>query len=118
MASLAINQRELPFLPQSGWIQNIWGDIGGQWHKFLYTIQTWLYLLILVRIVFYFKKNITADQKVLKLEKEKKLSMWLHRNTFTYPFVATYNKHLLSVPYVSDIVLYPRDTKMFLSPSF
>lgn len=33
MASLTINQRELPFLPQSGWIQNIWGDIGGQWHK-------------------------------------------------------------------------------------
>lgn len=33
MASLAINQRELPFLLQSGWIQNIWGDTGGQWHK-------------------------------------------------------------------------------------
>lgn len=32
MASLAINQRKLPSLPQSGWIQNIWEDIGGQWH--------------------------------------------------------------------------------------
>lgn len=42
----------------------------------------------------------------------------MHRINFAHIFTATNNKHLLSVSYISDTVLSPRDNKdIFLSSS-
>lgn len=73
MASLAINQRA-PF-PALEWMspkymRRYWGINDTKIHPM--TIQIWLHLLLLFRVVFYFKRNETSGEKILKLGGEKR----------------------------------------------